>query len=244
MPITLQFEGGYNLRDLGDIPTESGQLSRKGIFIRSGGLDKLTAAGQEVFISYGVKTIIDLRNESECRDFPNVFAGSWRVQYKNLPMIGDKLNNDPEFRDKTENRSKPGEGYCVILDNCQPQIGAIFSALAVSENTTVFHCYAGKDRTGMIAAMLLSIHGVSDATIAEDYAETTNHIQHLVEGWRAYAMKHGGDMAKVERDASAAPETILYTLAHLRQKYGSILQYLRVCGVSETEIRQIQARFV
>jgi protein-tyrosine phosphatase len=244
MAINLQFEGGYNLRDLGEIPTSQGQITRKGIFIRSGNLDKLSISAQEQLIQYGVKTVIDLRNEWECRDYPNVFAQSNRVLYRNLPMIGDLLNDDEDFKARTEHCPNLHEIYRVYLDTCQVQIGAIIGAIAESPATTVFHCYAGKDRTGIIAALLLALAGVSDAEIAVDYAETNQQIVHLVEEWRTYAIKNQRDLAKLERDANAAPETILDSLSHIRESYGSVGAYLQVCGVSTSQLTHLRECFI
>jgi protein-tyrosine phosphatase len=244
MAINLQFEGGYNLRDLGDIPTGQGQLTRKGVFIRSGNLDKLSISAQEQLIQYGVKTVIDLRNEWECRNYPNVFAQSNQVQYRNLPLIGDLLNDDEDFKAQTENYSNLHEIYRVYLDTCQAQIGAIIGAIAESPATTVFHCYAGKDRTGIIAALLLALVEVDDALIAIDYAETNQQIAHLVEEWRTYAIKNQRDLAKLERDANAAPETILDSLSYVRENYGSVWEYLQVCGVSNSQLTQLRECFI
>jgi protein-tyrosine phosphatase len=244
MPIHLQFEGGYNLRDLGEITTSRGQVTRKGIFIRSGNLDKLSNEAQEQLIQYGVQTVIDLRNERECQDYPNVFAKSKQIQYRNIPLIGDKLNGNEQFKAQTERHATLHEVYCAYLDTCQAQIGTIIGAIAESPTATVFHCYAGKDRTGIIAALLLALVEVEDSLIATDYAETNQQIMHLVEEWRTYAIKNNRDLAKLERDASAAPETILNSLTHVREHYGSVEEYLRICGVTSNQIVQLKNNFI
>ena len=244
MPINLQFEGGYNLRDLGTMPTRQGQLTSNKVFIRSGNLDKLSASAQEQLIQYGVKTVIDLRNQWECQIAPNVFAQSNRVRYRNIPLIEDGLNNNEEFEVRIESCSNLYEIYRIYLDSCQVQIGAIMSAIAESPTTTIFHCYAGKDRTGIIAALLLALVEVDKTLIAADYAETNQQIRHLVEEWRANTIKKQGDLAKLERDASAKPETILNSLSHVRENYGSAEGYLLVCGVTNNQIAQLKNYFV
>lgn len=244
MPLILQFEGGYNFRDLGEIPTVTGQSTKKGVFLRSGGLDKLTTAGQEALINHGLQTVIDLRSEWECKNYPNVFAKSRQLQYLNLPMMKDELSNHPDYKAKTKNYNNLGDLYRVYLASCEKSIGTIISTIAENEGQTLFHCYAGKDRTGIVAMLLLSIVGVADELIASDYAETNVHIKHLQEEWRAAAIKEGRDLAKLERDKGAAPETMHTSLAFLRQQYGSVAEYLQVCGVSESQIAKIQMRFV
>lgn len=244
MPIHLQFEGGYNFRDLGEIQTRDGKMTKRGVFIRCGNLDRLSEAAQEQLIQYGVKTVIDLRTVWECENYPNVFAKSQHLQYKNLPLILDKLGDEPEFRKKSDNLEHLHEVYRLYIDHCQAEIGAIFIAIAESDGATVFHCYAGKDRTGVIAAMLLALVGVDDEAIAADYAETNAQIAHLVTQWFEDAARENRDMRKLKRNSGAEPETILDTLAYIRETYGGVAEYLQGCGVSLAQLEQIRARFV
>jgi protein-tyrosine phosphatase len=244
MPLIIKLEGGFNLRDLGDITTAAGKTTKREVFVRAGNLDKLSKAAQEQLIDYGVKTVIDLRSEWECQNFPNVFANSNHIHYKNLPMMNDNLSNDPVYKARTRQVSNLGEAYRVYLELCQKPIGAIISTIAESPTTTIFHCYAGKDRTGIVAALLLSIAGVDDAAIARDYAETNEHIQHLVAEWRADAIKNRRDVAKQDRDAAAAPETILDSLAYIRENYRTVEDYLQACGVSVKQLETIKQSFV
>jgi protein-tyrosine phosphatase len=244
MPIVIKLEGGYNLRDLGELPSSTGKATKRGVFVRAGNLDKLSKAAQSQFIDYGLKTVIDLRSEWECQNYPNVFAQSSHVQYKNLPMMNDDLSNNPEFKAKTEHCPNLSEVYRVYLDTCQQPLGMIISAIADSPTTTAFHCYAGKDRTGIVAALLLSVAGVEDKVIAQDYAETNEHIRHLVAEWRENTIKNNRDLAKMERDSAAAPETILDSLTYIRQNYVGVEEYLQLCGVSSQQLQAIKASFV
>jgi protein-tyrosine phosphatase len=244
MPIIITLDGGFNLRDLGDIPTSDGKTTKRGVFVRSGNLDKISVEGQQKLIDYGVKTIIDLRSEWECRNYPNVFAKSSHVRYKNLPMLKDDISNDPQFKAKTGRAANLAGIYRVYFDNCQEAIGSIISTVAESPTTTVFHCYAGKDRTGIVAALLLSIAGVDDTTIAQDYAETTNHIQHLIVEWRENAIKNNRDLTKHDREVGAASETILDSLSYIRKQYGSVEDYLLTCNVSAEQLLRIKNNLV
>src|ERR1041385_593182 len=194
MPCQLDIEGGYNIRDLGDYPTKDGLSTQRHVLLRAGNLDKISSAAQQQLINYGVKTVIDLRDEWEAEHFPNPFAQSTTIKYINLPLIGDSLSNDAAWKAETRNYTGLHELYAKYLDHCQRQLGTIVSAIAESAFTTLFHCHAGKDRTGIVAALLLGAVGVPDAAIAEDYALSTSQITHLVEQWREYAIQHGQDM--------------------------------------------------
>ncbi len=240
----LSIEGSYNVRDLGGYATGDGQSTRWHTFIRAGNLDKVSAAGSKQLIDYGVKTIIDLRDEWEVESYPNVFAQASDVQYINLPLIGNRLSWDENWKAASEKYSQLHELYSTYLDECQPQIGAIMAAIAESTAGTVFHCHAGKDRTGLIAALVLGAVGVADEAIAADYAQTNDQIAPLVAEWRSYALKHNRDMADFERDSASAPQTMIDTLSHLRARYGGVTAYLAGCGVTEGQLKQLHSGFV
>jgi protein-tyrosine phosphatase len=238
----IQVEGGFNVRDLGGYATSDGRVTNSRVLIRAGNLDKITPAAQQQLLDYGVKTIIDLRDEWEVQEFPNVFAQSKAVKYAHLPLIPSKLSD--ELTPQTDQLTTLHEVYSTYLERCQPQIGAIFTAIAESESTTIFHCYAGKDRTGIVAALILSAVGVTDSVIAEDYAETTPHIAHLMTGWREYAVKSGQDMQRFERNIGAEAQTIIGMLAALRERYGGAASYLEICGVGKGQVGSLRSHLI
>ena len=190
----IEVEGGYNVRDLGGYPTIEGRLTRSRVLIRAGTLDKLTPHGQRQLADYGVKTIVDLRDEQEANEYPDLFAPS--TTYLNLPFFGDTLSADETWYRHWTDSPTLHELYQHYFDRCQPQIKAIISAVAASTPGILFHCYAGKDRTGLIAALVLSSVGVPAEVIAEDYERTSQHIQHLIVEWRESAQKTGGSMLR------------------------------------------------
>ena len=225
MVYRLDVQGTYNIRDLGGLPIVNGGMTRRHKFIRAGNLDQLPLSSQKQLIDYGVKTVIDLRDEWEVQQYPNVFAQSSDVTYRNLPLIGDHLTHSDAWEEKTKHYTELHELYCNYIDYCQTQIGAIMTTIAQSESTTIFHCYAGKDRTGIIACLLLGALGVSDHLIANDYSQSNHEITHLIEQWRDYAIQHGQDMQQHERDSASKTTTMLKTLTYIRQQYGTISNY-------------------
>gem|GEM_PF-4286360 len=99
-----------------------------------------------------MKTIIDLRDKWEVEKHPNVFSQATSLTYRHLPLIGNA------FADRRVNESphtEMHEIYAQYVTHCQPQIGAILGAIAESDGCTLFHWHAGKDRTGIIAALVL-----------------------------------------------------------------------------------------
>ncbi len=227
----IEIDGSWNVRDLGGYATADGRVTRWGRVVRAGNLDRVSAAGQQALIEYGVKTIIDLRDLREVEDFPDVFAESTVVAYKHLPIAKDGYNGGYVTLK---------ELYCNYYDGYQDSVGMIVNAVAESEPGVLIHCFAGKDRTGIITAMLLGAVGVPDEVIAEDYALTTARITVLLDEWREWAIKQGQDMERFAHDVSADAETMLNTLAHIHQTYGGVANYLRTCGVTEQHLERLR----
>lgn len=227
----LEIEGSWNVRDLGGYATVDGRVTRWGRAIRAGNLDKVTTTGQQVLIDYRVKTIIDLRDMQEVTDYPDVFAESTVVSYKHLPIAKDGYNGGYVTLK---------ELYCNYCDGYQPSIRTIVGEIAESEPGVLFHCFAGKDRTGIVAALILGTVGVPDAVIAEDYALTSQRITMLHEGWRAWAIQQGQDMERFEHDISAEATTMIEMLGHIHHRYGGVANYLSTCGVTERQLEQLR----
>lgn len=240
----MHVTGTYNLRDLGGYRTADNRSTRQHVFIRAGNLDKIPPESERQLTQYGVKTVIDIRDEWEAEHYPNVFAKSTDVSYRNLPLIGDALSNDKSWQSESEQYIQLHDLYIQYLERCKTQIGAIFTALAESESAVVFHCHAGKDRTGIIAALLLSSVDVPDKPVALDYSLSSQQISHLIEEWRAYALQHGRDMVQFEHQAASEPETIFKMLHYLRANYEDVPCYLRACGVTDHLISRLRGRFI
>lgn len=245
MPAThLDFEGAYNIRDLGGLPTRDGGVTRPRVFVRADCLHQLTPAAQQQMIDYGIRTIIDLRTSEELQMSPDVFAGSQMVNYLHLPFVGDELASGAAWQEAYQKQAPMHERYVAHLPLCQPALRTIFTALAEETPTVLFHCFAGKDRTGMIAALLLGALGVPDEVIAEDYAHTYVRLTPLIAKWRVTAEAEGQDMEQFEIDVRADAETIQFMLDYVRAEYGSAEGYLRLCGVTGDQLDRIREKFV
>jgi protein-tyrosine phosphatase len=240
---SITVTGTYNVRDLGGYITVHGTQTKRQMLIRSGNLDKIPVSSQRQLIDYGVTTVIDIRDEWEAEHYPNVFANSSTIKYLNLPLIGDALSNDETWQRESENYIFLHELYINYLERCKSQIKAIFTAISQSKSTTIFHCHAGKDRTGIITALLLSSLGVQDHDIAEDYSLSNQQITHLIADWREYAVQKGQDMKHFEVKIASSPETIIEMLNYIQKKYGSTAGYLQSCDISDDVINQLQGHF-
>ncbi|HEY8817064.1 MAG TPA: tyrosine-protein phosphatase [Candidatus Dormibacteraeota bacterium] len=227
-----------NTRDLGGLPLAGG-LTRTGMFIRSDNLRSLTPAGQEAMVAYGVTDVIDLRSESEVASSPSPFAtpepfAGTPPTYSHLALVDDatmrRLAEAPDMFDR----------YLMMLDHRADAFREIFTALARSEGAAVFHCFAGKDRTGMVAAMSLALAGVDVASIAADYAETDEQMATRYEEWLAAAPPE--QVAEMREDLRCPPERIVAVLEYVDQRWGGVEGYLETAGVSSTEIAALRSK--
>ena len=235
----LPLAGAYNIRDIGGYPTATGTTTRWRTFLRADSLHNLTPAGQQALIDYGVRTIIDLRFAQECSAAPNVFAAADNVRYINLSLFEGSAPN-------ALGRQLPDLGsiYRYILDERQAAIKAVLTLMADDGFPVLIHCTAGKDRTGLITALLLGLAGVDHATIAEDYALTAQYGAELLTQLHDQAAAAGRDMATYARFLEAKPEAMRNTLAYLEEKYVSVPAYLAQIGLTATQIAQLQRQLL
>ena len=158
----LDWEGGLNARDLGGYATEDGRETRWGAVVRSAALATLTEAGRAALADYGVRAIVDLRLPDELADHPNPFAepGDHGIAYTNVSFI------DPAAAPPNAVTTL-AEDYLQMLDRYRHGVAEAMAAIArAPDGAVVIHCAAGKDRTGLISALLLGLVDVPAETIA------------------------------------------------------------------------------
>jgi protein-tyrosine phosphatase len=216
------------------LPTASG-TTRHGVVIRSDNISSLNTTGVQAMWEYGVNTVIDLRSESEVAKFPSPFAApDYGPRYLNLPVIDDA------FASKMGDSLGMGERYRLMVDHRQEALGKIFSTIARLDGPAVVHCYAGKDRTGLVAAMLLSVAGADQNAIAADYAETDVHLAQRYAEWLAAAPPERVESMRDE--LRCPPEWMLGALDHIQQEWGGVDSYLEAAGMEPAEIAHLQTK--
>jgi protein-tyrosine phosphatase len=130
--------------------------------------------------------------------------------------------------------------YLMMLEHRADAFRGIFNVLARTEGAAVFHCFAGKDRTGMVAAMSLALAGVEVDSIAADYAETDSQMATRYEEWLAAAPPDQLD--EMREDLRCPPERIVAVLERLNQKWGGVEGYLEAAGVASPEISALRSK--
>ena len=210
----IRLGGTRNLRDLGGYLTVDGRRTRWRTVFRSDCLDQLHPAGQEWLLQAGLRTIIDLRDGQEVAANPNVFARSTHIRYRRLPVW-----DEPPLPGQAVDIR---EGYIHELDLLGNRLCRVLRALLEPDALpALIHCAAGKDRTGIVVALLLGAVGVPDQTIAEDYALSSVCLG-------------------LDDIFEASPERMLKTLAHLEQRFGGLRRYLIEHGLVPDQIDQLR----
>lgn len=225
----LQLSGCFNLRELGGYVTTEGKSISWRTVLRGDSLHKLASESQQAIIGYGVKTIIDLRTPSEVNQERYPLSKSPKINYLNLPLLEEK--NFPQLRAKKTLL----EHNVFMLKERSPQIKQILETIASNQTALVIHCAGGKDRTGIIIALLLAIANVPVATIAEDYALSEKYTQPLYAKIKQQAIQEGFD-----RLLLSPPQTMLDTLSYLNKHYGGINGYLQAIDIDNVTIKRLQ----
>ncbi|HET8843243.1 MAG TPA: tyrosine-protein phosphatase [Ktedonobacteraceae bacterium] len=233
----LELEGSYNIRDIGGYATLDGYSTRWRVLLRGDSLHALPQQSQRLLLAYPVRTIIDLRRSSELLKVPSIFAASSDVRYINVSLLEDqqKVRDAPSLQ----------ELYQHILEMCQPEIQQILQLMATADIfPCVVHCAVGKDRTGLIIALLLSIANVPVETIASDYALSAGYLEPFFEILRARAAREAPDAQRSEWLLSALPETMIATLEYVKSRYGSVNDYLLAIGLTSQQLATLRSILV
>ncbi|MCU0475300.1 MAG: tyrosine-protein phosphatase [Anaerolineae bacterium] len=246
---TLGLKTAVNLRDIGGYPAAGGKRVRWGLVYRSGTLHELSAEDSQRLAELGLRLICDLRSDEELADAPDD-AARFGAAYKHLPVQTERntLQRVRAAMFQPERLSDfLRETYkTVMLEDNATLIGGILrDMLAPDGLPMLFHCTAGKDRTGVVAAVLLATLGVPDAVIAADYAQS-NHFQPRFReyvGRAVVKLKWLGVSADSLHPLTIADGSMMHDmLATLRAKYHSIDDYLtQRAGLTHEEIGRLRA---
>jgi protein tyrosine/serine phosphatase len=245
----LDWEGALNARDTGGLPTADGGHIRRAALVRSDVISRLTLSGRQALIDHGVRTIVDVRTSEEIdRDVDYPFReGRTEAdpRYVNVSFVVDLAAEDEaRVRERRLNATQLGEMNRLDIDVHRSGIAGIIKAVAdADEGGVLIHCYAGKDRTGISVALLLSLAGVSDEDIANDYALTMLNLEPLIMEWLD-TIEDSAERERMRELATPRREAMLETLAHVRESYGGTERYLRDAGVSDEQIERLRQRLV
>ncbi|WP_010096607.1 tyrosine-protein phosphatase [Ornithinibacillus scapharcae] len=241
----VKMEGSFNFRDLGGYETTDGKRVKNGMLFRSGNLSRITETDKNRLREMGIKNICDLRDNDEVNKHPDPILEG--VTWNHIPLIKDEeVVRQPgdlnQFETKLMN-SKPGEMLLSLnreMISNTLEFRRIFQLLI--DNPTepmLFHCMAGKDRTGVVAALLLSLLRVPREVIEEDYLYTNNLLEEIERGFTAigYILPSHIDREVVKAIYEARIDYIRAFFDEIEKKFGDVDIYLsQGIGLSEEEI--------
>ena len=233
----LRLEVAHNVRHIGGYRTSDGRTTTDSI-VRSASLHRLTDDGVRALADSGVRTIVDLRSsvERERDATPSLdHAGLRHVIAPVFEQDHSPVGMDKEF-----------PGYAIVyqrmLESGRNAYRTLFETIAESPDGVLFHCAAGKDRTGVAAALMLGLAGVEPDTIIDDYRVSFELLAPLLTEWLPKMAERGIDEARARQLMASNAEDMAATLEHIETLYGSAAGYLESIGLSPATLSAAKAR--
>jgi protein-tyrosine phosphatase len=228
------FPSLLNARDLGGNPTTDGAVTRSRSLLRADDLAQLSPEGFTALVDYGIETVLDLRWPEEIAaapsPVPRLLPG---MRYLSVSLLAD---SPAEWIARGGICAKE-RWKCTVLERLQPQVREALAAIAAAgPGPLLFHCVAGKDRTGVIAALLLSLADVAPGAIAADYAASAENLRD------AYLSRYPDADPAAIVEAVRCPEEAVHNMLQYLDHAGGIRAYLDGIGLGAVEITRLRAR--
>ncbi|KCZ97621.1 protein tyrosine/serine phosphatase [Hyphomonas polymorpha PS728] len=255
----MKLKGAQNFRDLGGYPTVCGKAVRRYQVFRAAGLNKLTLSDYRRIDRLELKSVFDLRTPEERHALPTLWGGNpvRQVGFQS----GDKGNLVAMAATLTDPGLRPEAvtGFMLSLYRRLPYDHAeayatVLRCLAKGEFPLLFHCAAGKDRTGVLAAIILSLLGVPEHLVFEDYALSARIVDYRMElglDDKTPSKLHGQSILRelaeevVEPLLMSHPDYIMATFSELRGQHGSIESFVKtVYGLQESEVGALREKLL
>lgn len=243
----IPMDGPSNFRDLGGYPTLDGAWTRWGQVFRSDGLHTLSDGDHDLLDALEISTVFDLRSHAEVEQAPDRLPGG--VRHVHLPMSSDVAQGrsmlerivDGDLRKFDEDDM--AEGYLRMLEGFPEFLSEMLHAVADGDKV-LFHCTAGKDRTGITAMTMLGLAGVADGYILDDYEVSAHYRAHSAEGtnWFAERIREAGcDPDDFHAMWGSPRPAMRKALDGVRERWGDQHQYVRSIGVADDVVERVRA---
>lgn len=227
----LPLKKAYNVRDLGGYAADNRKPTKFHAFLRTDNLEHLTPEDIQFLKDYGVTAAIDLRGESESIEHPNPLKFEKDVNFINIPFIVDGIMD-------VRKAAVPGfhvPGFYQDLIDSHEKVYEIMSFILKQKGCVLYHCMAGKDRTGVVSMLLLGICGVSKEDIIANYQVTRTYLKENVE------LKLPDELMNLNY---SEPDWMEETYDYLINKYGSFEEYFLTVGFSKKAIKKLRKRLL
>lgn len=250
----IDLEGVTNARDLGGLPTEDGGKTVAGRLLRSDNLQELTPDDiAKLTGEYGLTTVVDLRSTAELNsEGPAPLDAVPSVEHRHHPVLPEAglatdVVDDVFLNRKERDRSRyPANAvtghYLGYLDDRPDQVVAALRSVARAPGAALVHCAAGKDRTGVVVALALSVAGVRPDAIVADYAATGDRTEPLLARLRR-STTYSADINRRPAD-SHRPQAATMTafLAEMDHQFGGAAAWLTAHGLSQEDLDLLRAK--
>ncbi len=229
----LAWDACVNVRDLGGLRCGTGTL-RSGVLVRASMIGTLSPDGLAEVHAHGIRTVIDLRWPDEVARQPSFFADG--MSYRNVPV-------DAGLRLKLHEHALAGAMQEQIAVLAQPDSGLrdAIEAIAAAEPAIVVHCQAGRDRTGIVIALLLAAIGVTTEDIVGDYCASDVE---LASEYERFGVDHPEVVPVIAEHVAHRAWVVAELLKATESGYGGAAGYLAHMGVSPGSIARLRAMLV
>ena len=223
-------ESIVNCRDLGGYPSKYG-CTKFGRFIRCGTVSRPTDNDIKALKELNISAVVDLRGDFEFND-----------QSNDMERLTENINHvslyELNVAEAKNVKMTLSEVYEFIVDNYKENIGKALKVIAEApEGAVLYHCFLGKDRTGILTLMLLTIAGVDEDDIVADYQLTYTYLEN-------YIHTHADSLWDTNAEMHySLPQTMRTLIAYIKHKYGSVQDYIYSTGIDDESIEKIRKRF-
>jgi protein-tyrosine phosphatase len=239
----LEWDGALNVRDLGGVALEDGGETRFGRLVRADNIGRLTDGGWRSLAEHGVARIVDLRWPEELEEDP---PRNVDIDVVHVSLLGEL---DPDFSDDVRDYMAVDDpagywaiSYTRILRAFAPNFARALAAIAdAPDGVVVFHCAGGKDRTGLVAALLLRLAGAPIEEIALDYSLSAERRAGVPDEW-VEAAPDERERERREFMQHTPAAAMQQALEQLEREHGSVQAYLEHAGLDEARIERLRTR--
>lgn len=233
----LKLDKMPNTRDIGGYETQEGYYTKSHKFVRSTNPGDITELTKEKMYDYGIRVVTDLRSENELYHQPSALKDYKDVEYHHINLL--QIDNVSVVPDDIKNYQDLSGFYIFMIETNKEKFKELFEIFYNHPyDCVMFNCSAGKDRTGVVAALLLDLAGCHEYDIVKDYSESFENNREIMTMLEQMLSQEDQEVL------GSNPRIMMKFLEYLRENYGSAKGYLLSCGLEEEKIEEIKESLI